>query len=66
MSDEEESISLKEWEELDRKELRDRFAMSALTGMLSTVQENLSSGDIERFCLAAYRFADAMISARVK
>lgn len=66
MSEEEQSISLQEWEELDRKELRDRFAMSALTGMLSVVQEDLSSADIERFCLAAYWFADAMIIARAK
>ncbi len=42
--------------------LRDRFARQALVGLLSNA--TIDNGDSEGYAKAAYRFADAMLSAR--
>ena len=46
-----------------KADLRDQFAMAALTSMLSPVQEITSSTPIKAAELA-YQFADAMMEAR--
>ena len=43
-----------------RKQLRDAFAMAALTGLLASG----SVGSPERFSITAYEYADAMLKAR--
>jgi hypothetical protein len=48
---------------LDRATLRDQFAMSALTSMLSPVQD-IRDGTPDLAAKLAYRFADAMLEAR--
>ena len=45
------------------KELRDEFAMAALTGMLSKVKEDNFPDETT---WVAYRYADAMMEARKK
>lgn len=44
--------------------LRDRFAMAALTGMLSTVSSLAFNERVELRAGEAYKYADAMLSAR--
>ena len=46
-----------------RAELRDRFAMAALTGLLS-YETAVLRGTPEGFAEHAYQFADAMLQAR--
>lgn len=46
-----------------RAELRDRFAMAALTGLLS-YETGILRGTPEGFAVHAYQFADAMLEAR--
>ena len=44
-----------------RAELRDRFAMAALTGLLAYPEEG---GAPQRYSEIAYEYADAMLKAR--
>lgn len=46
-----------------RAELRDRFAMAALTGLLAYDTAAMND-NIEGFAKHAYQFADAMLKAR--
>jgi hypothetical protein len=47
-----------------RAELRDRFAMAALSGVLANPEND--SFEHEAFAIEAYRYADAMLKARDK
>ena len=47
-----------------KEALRDRFAMAALTGMLSTVSSLAFNERVELRAGEAYKYADAMLSAR--
>lgn len=49
-----------------RAELRDRFAMAALTGLLAYPKdcEGESNNPLERFSKRAWEYADAMLKAR--
>ena len=49
-----------------RAELRDRFAIGALTGLLASPSDcqGTSKNPLERFSERAYEYADAMMKAR--
>lgn len=47
-------------------DLRDQFAMAALQGILASTTESHSYGSFEDASDAAYKYADAMIRARLK
>ena len=49
-----------------RAELRDRFAMAALTGLLASPSEceGKSKNPLERYSKRAYQYADAMMATR--
>ena len=49
-----------------RAELRDRFAMAALTGLLASPSDcqGASKNPLERFSERAWEYADAMLKAR--
>jgi hypothetical protein len=55
---------MSEWniEEFDNATLRDKFAMAALTGMITISKDVLIS--YEEIAQAAYCYADAMLKAR--
>ena len=47
-----------------RAELRDRFAMAALTGLLGHFEDGIHTSDCEMISDLAYDMADAMLKAR--
>jgi len=47
-----------------RRQLRDRMAMAALTGILSSSKGWIGEGDYEEVARRSYKTADAMLSAR--
>jgi len=50
---------------VDRETLRDKFAMAALTGLLSAEPDN-EVYDLRVVTMRAYQVADAMLDARKK
>lgn len=48
---------------MEEDELRDKFAMAALTGIVSS-QENMFGFNPERVAKKCYEFADAMLRIR--
>lgn len=52
----------KQFEEQERRALRDRFAMAALTGLLANPNEG--RGWMSEWAYDAYKFADCMLKAR--
>ena len=54
-------------EELDRRELRDRFAAAALTGIIAAISNAYGyETNIEERVTCAYKYADAAIKEREK
>ena len=51
----------KQFEEQERRALRDRFAMAALTGLLA---DHTMDFAVTEFADLSYKYADAMLKAR--
>jgi hypothetical protein len=47
-----------------KERLRDEFAMAALAGVTSSVNDEISVGQVEGIAEIAYALADAMLRAR--
>jgi hypothetical protein len=58
-----ENIHLKS-ELLDRPEMRDHFAMSALNGILTAIGASFDPHQFRIYALWAYEIADAMLAER--
>lgn len=50
----------------EKNQLRDQFAMAALTGIWASESPEYEIGDLERIAAKAYAQADAMLKAREK